>query len=153
MLYQGRFRPQNPNKYEGDPTQIIYRSGWEFSVMRWCDDNPFVVSWASEEIIIPYRCKTDGQVHRYFVDFKISFQNGKTFLIELKPKAQTLPPEKKPKKRQKTFLREVMTYAKNVSKWEAAKVWAEGRGITFQVWTEDDLNKLGIKILSATSAK
>ena len=37
--YSGRFRPSNPGKYKGDPTNIIYRSSWEKKVMIWCDVN------------------------------------------------------------------------------------------------------------------
>jgi hypothetical protein len=40
-----------------------------------------------------------------------------------------------------------MTYAKNISKWEAAKEFAEDRGWSFEVWNEDFLKSLGIKIL------
>ncbi|NDB85179.1 MAG: head completion protein, partial [Alphaproteobacteria bacterium] len=29
MAYKGKFNPKNPNKYKGDPTNIIYRSRWE----------------------------------------------------------------------------------------------------------------------------
>ena len=29
MSYKGYFKPKNPKKYKGDPTNIIYRSLWE----------------------------------------------------------------------------------------------------------------------------
>lgn len=118
--------------------------------MRWCDNNPFVTSWSSEEIVIPYRCMTDNRIHRYFVDMKIVFESGKVMIIELKPKCQTTPPEKK-NKRHKTFLREVLTYTKNVSKWEAAKAWSDAKGYTFAIWTEDDLRKLGVKMVKGAN--
>lgn len=146
MLYQGKFRPQNPEKYDGDFTNIYYRSGWEFSVMRWCDTNPFVVEWSSEEFPIPYICKTDGRPHRYFIDLKIQFRDGRVFLIEIKPEKQTKPPQKRPKQHQRTYLNEVLTYTKNVSKWEAAKLWADSNGYKFNIWTEKDLTRLGIKM-------
>lgn len=147
MLHQGRFSPTNPKKYEGDPTQIFYRSGWELSVMRWLDSNPFVKVWSSEELVIPYKCKTDGKRHRYFIDFKITFQDERVFIVELKPKSQYEPPKKTANKREKTFLNEVLTYAKNTSKWEAAQVYAEKHGYIFRVWTEDEMKRLGIKII------
>lgn len=94
--YQGRFRPKNPKKYMGDPTNIIYRSGWEFKLMRYLDVHPKVIQWGSEELIIPYRSPIDGKVHRYFPDFIVKQinKNGikETILIEVKPKAQTMPP-------------------------------------------------------------
>jgi hypothetical protein len=40
-----------------------------------------------------------------------------------------------------------MTYAKNISKWEAATEYASDRGWIFEIWDEDMLRKLGIKIL------
>ena len=40
-----------------------------------------------------------------------------------------------------------MTYAKNTSKWEAANQYAADRGWKFEVWTENTLKRLGIKIL------
>lgn len=140
--HQGKYAPKNPQKYEGDPTKIFFRSSWEFKVMRWCDSNPNIISWSSEETVVPYICKTDNKVHRYFVDFKIKVVNKegitKTYLVEVKPKAQTVPPAQ-PKKKTKRYLTEVMTYAKNVSKWAAAKQYCAERGYEFMIITEDEL--------------
>ena len=61
MAYSGRFTPSNPQKYIGDPNNIIYRSSWECKVMNWLDKNPDILSWASEELIIPYISPVDGQ--------------------------------------------------------------------------------------------
>jgi hypothetical protein len=146
QTYKGRFSPRNPSKYKGDPTKIVYRSLWERQVMRFFDEQPDIISWNSEEVVIPYRCKTDGRLHRYFVDFKVQFSDGKTFLIEIKPAKETVPP-KRPKKQTRRYITEVMTYAKNYSKWEAAEQYALDRGWEFVVWTEDTLKKLGITIL------
>ena len=41
----------------------------------------------------------------------------KTYLIEIKPKCQTQPPNK-PKRKTKKYINEVMTKIKNTSKWE-----------------------------------
>ena len=71
MFHKRKFTPTNPNKYSGDPTNIIMRSSWETKFANWCDMNPSVVTWKSEETIIPYRCQTDNRIHRYFVDFQI----------------------------------------------------------------------------------
>ena len=54
MRYQGKYRPSFPRKYKGDPTNIIYRSSWEYKFMKWCDITPSIEEWGSEEIIIPY---------------------------------------------------------------------------------------------------
>lgn len=145
-LHQGFFQPRNPQKYEGNPTEIIYRSSWELSVMLFCDSNDTVKSWSSESVVIPYLCPTDNRYHRYFVDFKITFSNGNIVLVELKPRKQTVAP-KKPKRQTKTYINEVMTYIKNEAKWKHATVFAQQRGWAFQIWTEDVLEKLGLKVL------
>lgn len=148
MNYKGKFRPKNKEKYKGDYNDINYRSLWERQAFRWLDTNPHIISWSSETIIVPYRCKTDNKVHRYFVDLKFTTKKGDTFLIEIKPKAQTKPPENKNRKTKK-YLNEVMTYVKNESKWKAAKEYAADRGWKFDIWTEDTLKSLGIKLLTA----
>ena len=152
QYYSGRFRPTNIGKYEGNYENIQYRSLWERQVFRFLDLNTSIASWSSEEIIVPYVCKTDSRSHRYYVDLKITFSNGKTVLVEIKPKAQTLQP-KRPARQTKKFLTEVMTYVKNQSKWHAADIYAQQRGWEFQVWTEDDLTNFGIKLIIECAPK
>jgi hypothetical protein len=143
--YQGRFKPKNPKKYMGDPTNIIYRSGWEFKLMRYLDSHPNVLEWGSEELIIPYKSPIDGKYHRYFPDFVVKQINmyGKkeTILIEVKPKAQTRAPERSSKVTKK-YLNEVKTWGINQAKWKAADEFCQDRGWKFQIMTED---QLGIK--------
>jgi len=148
MSYRGKFSPRNPAKYRGDVTNITYRSLWERQFFRWLDEQSFVKCWSSEETVIPYRCKTDGQIHRYFVDVKMEFTDGRVFLIEIKPQRETEPPVN-PGRKTKRYITEVMTYAKNTSKWEAAREYAADRGWHFEVWTENTLKKLGIKLLTS----
>ena len=149
MFHKRLYKPFFPEKYAGDPTNIVMRSSWETKFALWCDNNPHVVKWSSEETIVPYRCPTDGKVHRYFIDFKITFNNKKTYLVELKPKKQTVPPEQKSTKKRarKQYITEVLAYVKNQAKWKAADAYAKSTGTEFQVWTEDTLDQLGIKIL------
>jgi len=142
MAYSGQFKPRNPQKYMGDPTNIIYRSSWECKVMSWLDNNRDVISWSSEEVIIPYKSPVDGRFHRYFPDFlvKVRTKDDKinTILIEVKPKRQTLPPV--PKKRvTKQFINEVATYGVNQAKWKAAQEYCLDRKWDFKIITEDDL--------------
>lgn len=138
---KGIFRPTNPKKYKGNPTQIVYRSGLELKVMTRFDLDSQILEWSSEEIIVPYRCKTDNRLHRYFPDFvvKMKTKNGiVTYMVEVKPYKQTLPPVKGKKKKQ-TFLTEVLTYAKNISKWESAEKYCAVRGWKFIKLTEKDI--------------
>lgn len=147
MAYSGRYIVANPEKYAGDPTKVFYRSLWERQVFKWCEANSQVVKWSSEETVIPYRCKTDNRIHRYFVDLKIELMNGQVILVEIKPKKETSPP-KKPARQTKKYVSEVMTYAKNTSKWEAAQEYCMSRGWQFSIWTEDTLKSFGIKLLT-----
>lgn len=144
--YQGKFRPKNPSKYKGNPTNIQYRSGWELKLMNYLDTHPEVIQWSSEEVVIPYKSPIDRRIHRYFPDFVYtSVRNGKrdTVMVEIKPYAQTVPPVlaegKKVDRRYKT---KVITYGINDAKWRAAREFCADRGWQFRIMTEYDL---GIK--------
>lgn len=145
-FYRGKYKVKNIKKYEGDHTNVVYRSMWERTTFKWLDDCKDIVGWNSEQVVVPYRCKTDGKIHRYFVDLFIRMKNGKLYLIEIKPDKQTQPP-KQSRRKTKKYLREVMTYAKNQSKWEAAAAFANKHDMEFQIWTETTLKSMGIKIL------
>lgn len=145
MAYKGKFRPKHPKKYRGDPTKIIYRSLWERNCMRYFDDNPNVLKWSSEEVIVPYKSPLDGRYHRYFPDFLIRIKNKQgqleTIMIEVKPYKETKEP--KPQKRlTKNYLYEVRTWSINKSKWEAAIEFCKDRRWKFMIITEKEL---GIK--------
>ena len=45
--YKGIYKPINPKKYAGDPSNIVYRSNWERRFMVYCDKNDDIVFWAS----------------------------------------------------------------------------------------------------------
>jgi hypothetical protein len=141
--YKGYFRPKNPNKYRGDPNNIIYRSRWELKLMMYLDGHKDVVSWGSEEVVIPYRSPIDGRVHRYFVDFIVTKINSRglkeTSLIEVKPAIQTRPPMIQENKRSKRYINEVMTWGVNEAKWKAATEFCKDRGWTFHIFTEKEL--------------
>ena len=138
MFHKRKFIPIFPEKYTGDPTNIIMRSSWETRFASWCDKNPSVLKWNSEETIIPYKCPTDNRIHRYFVDFKITVTTGKTYLVEVKPKTQTQPPIY-PGKRTQRYLQESLAFMKNQAKWEAASEFAKDRGWEFKIITEHEL--------------
>ena len=138
--YSGKFKPKNPNKYVGDITNIIYRSFLEFKTMRYIDNDPNIVTWRSEEVIIPYLHPVHGEMRRYFPDFIITLKDGTTQVIEIKPKYQCVPPILPKHGRVTNFYREsVKTYAVNQAKWEAATKYCEKLGWKFGVLTEDDL--------------
>lgn len=140
--HKGKYKPINVHKYEGDPTNIIYRSSLERKFMVWCDSNSNILKWSSEEVIIPYKSPKDGRYHKYYPDFKIKHitKSGsiKTTLIEIKPYTQTQKPKIQSRKTRK-YITEVLTYGVNISKWEAAREHCIDMGWNFQIITEKDL--------------
>jgi hypothetical protein len=139
-----KFRPRNPQKYRGDVNNIVCRSSWEKIFCVWCDRNPQVIKWSSEETVVPYYSPVDGQQHRYFVDFWIRYvdQSGaeREKLIEVKPMSQCMKPTGN--KFSKGFDEKMRTWAVNQAKWESATKFAADQGMEFQLVTE---RELGIK--------
>ena len=142
MAYSGRFTPSNPQKYIGDHKNIIYRSSWEVRFMNKFDKEDWCVAWNSEELAIPYVSPVDGRYHRYFPDFIVKVRNKdghlKTWMVEVKPKKQTQPPEQK-KRVTKQYITEVTTWGVNQAKWKSAKEYCADRGWDFVIFTEDHL--------------
>ena len=142
-IYKGKYSPREPKKYIGDLRNIVYRSSYELKFMNWCDLNPDVVQWGSEEIVVPYYSPVDGKLHRYFVDFVVKIKDkdtGKisTQLVEVKPHKYTQEP-KVPKRKTKRFIQEVAQWGVNQAKWHAAEEWCLDRGWKFVIITEKEL--------------
>ena len=144
MAYKGKYRPSNPKKYRGNPSQVIYRSLWERKLMVYCDRNDKVLEWGSEEVIIPYLSPWDNKVHRYFPDFymKVKQSNGKNkrFIIEVKPKYQCKSPAENPKRKTKKWFNDVKNWTINQAKWKSANEFCIDHGMEFKILTEDQLN-------------
>ena len=142
MFHKRLFKPLYPEKYTGDPTNIIMRSSWETRFASWCDKNPNIIKWQSEETVVPYRCPTDNKIHRYFVDFQIQVRQKdglfKRYLVEVKPAKQCEPPIY-PGRQTKRYITESMTYIKNQAKWAAATEYCKDRGWEFKIITEKEL--------------
>ena len=142
MAYKGKYKPSYPKKYKGDPTNIVYRSLWERKFMVYCDKNERILEWGSEELALPYRSPLDNKIHRYFPDFyiKVAENNGQIqkYLIEIKPKKQTIEPKVK-KTKTKGYIYEVTEWAKNQAKWKVAQEFCEDRRWKFKIITEDEL--------------
>ena len=98
----------------------------------------------------PLIYKLDPKVH--FMDLKITYKNGRTVLVEIKPDKETKPPAFNGKKT-KRYITEGLTYVKNMNKWAAAQNYAADRGWGFQIWTEDTLHEMGIKPKSTKPLK
>jgi hypothetical protein len=139
---QGIYKPKYPQKYIGSTP--VYRSTMELKAFRYLDNNPNVLNWSSESVVVPYISPADGKMHRYFVDLvaKLKSKDGtiKKLLIEVKPEKQTKPPTESPNKKQKTILYEKYTFAVNSAKWKAAQEWCKSKGYTFLILNEKHLN-------------
>ena len=141
--YKGKYKIKNPNKYLGNPTNIIYRSLMEKRFMEWCDSNDKCYKWSSEEVVIPYISPIDNKRHRYFPDFLIQTPKG-WFLIEVKPLTQSRPPKKLvvenlDLKKKRRYIKSVQTWLVNEAKWKAATKVCEKKGWSFQILTEKQL--------------
>ena len=138
--YKGIYQPINPKKYVGNHNNIVYRSNLEKKFMLYCDRNPDILNWASEELAIRYYSPLDKKYHRYFPDFVVKTVNNDKYMIEIKPSRQAVKP-KPPKKKTKSYMRESFEYIKNQAKWSAAKEYCEDNGMQFKIITEKDLGQ------------
>lgn len=140
---QGRFRPKNPDKYQGNHSEIYYRSSYELKFMQYCDLNESIIAYQSEEFCIPYISPIDGKYHRYFPDFFIKFKdkdgNIRKAVIEIKPEKDLKEPDKNPKRKTKSWAYRVKTWAVNQQKWNAARKYCEDRDWEFKIFTEKQL--------------
>lgn len=145
------YRPKNEKKYVGNPPYAVCRSSWEIIFCKWADNNPAVIEWASEPMGIPYVDKMTKDYRgmpkkrRYFPDFIVKVLNKQgnidTWLVEVKPHKETIPPRTSGKKSQKTKIYEAKTWGTNQAKWQAAERFCKGRGWYFKILTERQLIK------------
>ena len=137
---QGKFRLKNPEKYGGNRTPT-YRSSWEYTFMKFCDEHPSVSQWASEAVKIPYRNPLTGKQTIYVPDFFIVYADKggkqKVELIEVKPKNQAVKENLGRSRANQAH------YVINMAKWEAARAWCKQNGIFFRVITEEDIFHTG----------
>ena len=140
---QGKFRPRNPEKYKGNPSEIVYRSSWELDCMRWFDTREDIIWWSSEERCLWYDNPVSKKKARYFPDFIICYNRKDgiqvTEMIEVKPASQVKGPPVNPKRKTKAWINAVHTYIINQKKWEAASKVCEDRGWNFRLLTEKNV--------------
>lgn len=117
---KGRYKPKNPDKYNGNTRKITYRSLWERRFMLYCDKSSQIWKWSSEELHIPYLSPKDGEWHNYYPDFMVNTRDGRVIMVEIKPAFQK-------------------TWAINRAKWEAAQRYCDVHGFEFKVMTENEL--------------
>jgi len=144
ILNQEKFiKPIDEHMKSFKDGHVNYKSSLELKAIRYCDYNKHIVKWSLEPFNVRYLKPTDGKVHRYYIDFFIEFSTGDKFLVEVKSKGETVPPKKPKKATDKSIMRyqkAIQTYAVNCAKWEAAKKFAQERGLRFVILTEEELN-------------
>jgi hypothetical protein len=132
---KGFYQVKNPAKYTGK-TQPYYRSSWEYTVMRFFDDNPNIVSWASEPIRIRYFNPILNKYTVYVPDFLVVYEDKHkkqiAEIVEIKPKKETYLSEAK-------SARSKIKLAINAAKWQAAQAYCKANGLKFRVITESDI--------------
>lgn len=143
-----KYVPVNPQKYTGS-YPLIARSSWEVIFMRYCDHNPKVISWSSENVVIPYKHpfkrtnKGLPMTSRYYPDFYLVVENSigviEKHLVEVKPFKETIAPKPRKNKKMKTKLYEDKTWAINSAKWKAAERYCKRMGYKFIKLTEKQL--------------
>lgn len=139
---QGRYTPANPEKYVGDTTRITYRSSWERQLMMWLDNQPHILKWQSEEQEIPYWNPVAGRMARYILDFAFwanTADGVKKFMVEVKPKKETIEPTRGRSEADHTWSDRISTWLINKAKWTAAIEVAKQDGSQFIILTEDHI--------------
>jgi len=141
------YKPLNIKKYKGKNYPIC-RSSWEFSFCKWLDRNNKIISWSSESVVIKYQdpsCQIyKGKIkqRRYYPDYLVEIETNegiKTWLVEIKPYKETIPPKQTKRKSTKTILYEAKTFKTNIAKWKAAQKFCLRRNWIFKIITEKEL--------------
>lgn len=141
---QGFYQPVHPEKYIGNPDEIVFRSNWERIVMIYLDNNANVLKWGSEEFHIPYVSPIDEKVHRYFPDFIATIKDSKgknrIVVMEVKPLKDMRPSNAK--RNSKRFLTEMKTFAVNDAKFVAMRKFCSEKGWEFMTVTENEIESM-----------
>lgn len=105
---------------------VNYRSGWEKSYCEYLDNDPTVVEFKYEYLMIHYVSnKKSGRVRKYIPDFLVTYIDGRQVIVEIKPLSR-------------------MTRSTNVKKFAAAKEWCAENDYQFQILTERELKEMHI---------
>ena len=145
---QGYFDVSKSLKYIQNGEPCIYRSGYEFKFMLWCESTEYISKWSSEPYPIPYTCLVTGKQRKYWIDFHVDTNKPEKWLIEVKPGKEVADIEKFGRilnsltdtAPQKKWILSNQSAAKNWSKWLHAKKFSANNGCRFIIVTEKFLN-------------
>ena len=139
--FNGKYQPNNPEKYIGDIHGIVFRSSWELRFCKYCDLNPSILKWSSEPISIQYWDPIDKKMRKYHPDYyiKVKKKDGteEDWIVEIKPLKQyrlANKPELKGKvteKKLKEYNEKLSIWIINRCKFEAATKFAKSIGYKF----------------------
>ncbi|MFA5025073.1 MAG: TnsA endonuclease N-terminal domain-containing protein [Candidatus Shapirobacteria bacterium] len=136
------FVPKNLDKFVG--THAVCRSSWERKFCEYCDKTSSIILWSSESIRILYYDVVKKKSRSYYPDFMVRIKtkdgNINNYIIEIKPEKECKVPARK--KNDSYYLKEWVTYTRNLAKWKAADEYCKKNGIEFKILTE---KSLGIK--------
>jgi hypothetical protein len=107
--------------------------------MKFCDEHPSVIKWASEPMRIPYINPATNKQTTYVPDFLVIYEDkdGNTLceLVEIKPSAQVSV-----EAAGKSKINKIHAII-NEAKWNAAAAWATRNNMQFRILTEHQLFK------------
>jgi hypothetical protein len=131
----GKYQILNEAKYIGKKIPT-YRSSWEHTFMRFCDNNPAIIQWASEPFMVPYRNPFTGKNTIYVPDFLIVYMDRSdqkhAEVVEVKPRKEVSMENARSARDQAAAIL-------NQAKWTAAKAWCAQQGLKFRIVTEEDI--------------
>ena len=148
---QGYYKLENPEKYTGDPTEIIYRSTYEYKFCRYCDLTEEIVNWSSEPFSVKYYDPVNRKEREYHLDFFIRVAKNGTmtnYLVEVKPKDKLTPPVMESRQTLKAlqqYNQDMEEFIINKAKKEAAEKYAHAMGYKYIIITEDFLFNKNVK--------
>lgn len=103
---------------------IKYRSGWELVVAIFLDNNPDVLEFAYESLIIPYISnQKTGKIRKYYPDFLVWYIDGTKKLIEVKAGNK-------------------INNQKVMKKSNAAREWCGKNNAIFEIWSNSTISTL-----------
>jgi TnsA endonuclease N terminal len=103
-----------------------YRSGWEHRYMLHLDSDPEVETWTYEQTVIAYVSNIrTKKVRRYYPDFFVKYRDGRTEVVEVKPKRK-------------------LAQATVLKKAAAAQQWCLENGSSYRMITEVELKAMGL---------
>lgn len=107
-------------------TTYKFRSEWEAKYMVHLDTDPLVSSWTYEQTVIEYISNIrTKKVRRYYPDFTVNYSDGRSEVIEIKPRYK---------------VNQLLIKKKS----DAARSWCLTRGIEYKIITEIELKEMGL---------